>query len=320
MYYVSEEFCEANVSQREIVDAVADVFVAMADGTATNFPTVREALTYKDALFGFKSGIHLGRAILGVKAGGYWPHNGRQNRTNHQSTVILFDLDTGLPAALVRANYLTGLRTAAASAISIRHLARQDAAVLGILGAGAQSIHQIRAALQQREFRRLIITDIDMHRANSLAASLYGRDLQIDIFEARQMVMESDVIITVTPSFVPVIDAEWVRDGTHLACMGADTKGKQEVDEFLFSRAVLFCDDVDQAISIGESQHATRKGMIRRSELIPIGDVISGKRHGRRTDSDITIFDGTGVGLQDLVAAQVALDQAIASQAVIELL
>src|SRR6185503_3539200 len=135
----------------EAIPAVEAVFAAMARGDARNFPVVREALGHEDALYGFKGGYDRAGAALGLKAGGYWPHNlERRQLTNHQSTVYLFDPDSGQPVAMVGGNYLTAARTAAASAVSIKHLAREDAKVLGMIGAGHQAAFQLRAALRQR--------------------------------------------------------------------------------------------------------------------------------------------------------------------------
>lgn len=124
--------------------AVEQVFASMAKGTARNFPVVREALGHADALYGFKSGFD-GQALhLGLKSGGYWPGNAAKGLTNHQSTVFLFDADTGKCRAVVGGNLLTALRTAAAAAVSVAHLARKDARVLGIVGAGHQAAFQSR--------------------------------------------------------------------------------------------------------------------------------------------------------------------------------
>jgi ornithine cyclodeaminase len=118
------------------------------------------------------------------------------------------------------------------------------------------------------------------------------------------------VIITVTPPFQALIADAWVRPGTHLACMGADTKGKQEVAPALVARARRFVDDVGQAITLGECQHAHAAGLIDAATLTPIGAVINGSSAGRATDEEITLFDSTGVGLQDIAAARLALDLA----------
>ncbi|WP_315980094.1 hypothetical protein [Aliamphritea spongicola] len=129
-------------------------FCCHGKNDAYNFPVVREAIGHADALYGFKSGFDRAGQVLGVKSGGYWPGNAANGLTNHQSTVILFDPNTGKLKALVGGNYLTAVRTAASSAVSIAHLARKDAKVLGMVGAGHQSTFQLRAAVEQRNFEK----------------------------------------------------------------------------------------------------------------------------------------------------------------------
>ena len=148
---VGEDLCQQLVGRSDAFDAVQDVFAAMARGDAYNFPVIREAIGYADALYGFKSGFDRAGQVLGVKSGGYWPGNLDKGLTNHQSTVFLFDPDTGRLSALVGGNYLTAVRTAASSAVSIAHLARKDSKVLGMVGAGHQSAMQAgtQAAVNQ---------------------------------------------------------------------------------------------------------------------------------------------------------------------------
>ena len=153
---VGEAICEEVISRADAFAAVEQVFAAMARGDAYNFPVVREAIGHADALYGFKGGFDRAGLALGLKAGGYWPGNAEKGLTNHQSTVCLFDPDTGQLSALVGGNYLTALRTAASSSVSIAHLARKDSKVLGMVGAGHQSTFQLRAAVEQRDFEKVV--------------------------------------------------------------------------------------------------------------------------------------------------------------------
>ena len=123
---------------------------------------------------------------------------------------------------------------------------------------------------------------------------------------------EADAIITITSSFAPSLLDAHVRPGTHLACMGTDTKGKQEVEAALLGRAAVFCDEVAQSITIGEAQHAVAQGLIDAQAVTPIGAVINGTHTGRAAAEAITLFDGTGVGLQDLAVADAIVDAALA--------
>lgn len=303
---VSEAVCEELIGPDEAFSAVSEVFAAMARDEARNFPVVREAIGHADALYGFKSGFDKASLTMGVKGGGYWPGNGARGLTNHQSTVMLFDPDTGRLSALVGGNYLTAIRTAASSAISIAHLARADAKVLGMVGAGHQSAFQLRAAVRLRAFEKVLAWNPHPDMLPRLGAVAEELGLPFEAVERDQLCAEADAIITITSAFEPLLKAEWITPGTHIACMGTDTKGKQEVDPVLLTRARVFTDEVAQSISLGEAQHAISGGLISANDITPIGAVIDGQADGRRSDNEITLFDGTGVGLQDLAVAGAA--------------
>lgn len=307
---VGEAVCEQVVGQSEAFQAVESVFAAMASGEAYNFPVIREAIGHADALYGFKSGFDRAGQVLGLKSGGYWPGNMERGLTNHQSTVCLFDPDTGRLSALVGGNYLTAVRTAASSSVSIAHLARSDSRVLGMVGAGHQSTFQLRAAAAHRKFEKVVAWNPHPEMLPRLAA--VAEELQLD-FEAvspEQLGSQSDVIITITSAFEPLLMADWVRPGTHIACMGTDTKGKQEIDPVVLSQASVFTDEVAQSVSIGEAQHAVGQGLLEENRITPIGAVINGDHPGRINEDQVTVFDGTGVGLQDLAVASVAARRA----------
>lgn len=303
---VGEEQCQELVGRKDAFDAVQDVFGAMARGDAYNFPVIREAIGYADALYGFKSGFDRAGQVLGVKSGGYWPGNMDKGLTNHQSTVFLFDPDTGKLSALVGGNYLTAVRTAASSAVSIAHLARKDAKVLGMVGAGHQSTFQLRAAAEQRDFEKVVAWNPHPEMLPRLGAVAQELGLEFESVSQQGLGAQADVIITITSAFEPLLMNGWIKPGTHLACMGTDTKGKQEVDAALVAAATLFTDEIAQSITIGEAQHAIADYSITQDAITPIGAVINGDHPGRTSNDEITLFDGTGVGLQDLAVASVA--------------
>lgn len=303
---VGEALCQELISRADAFAAVQDVFAAMASGDAWNFPVVREALGHADALYGFKSGFDRAGMVLGVKSGGYWPGNAAKGLTNHQSTVLLFDPDTGRLSALVGGNYLTALRTAAASAVSIAHLARDDAKVLGMVGAGHQSAFQLRAALDQRDFEKVVAWNRSPEALGRLEAVAAEAGVGFEAVSREALGAQSDVIVTIVSAYEPLLDKAWIKPGTHIACMGTDTKGKQEVDAALVAAATVFTDEVAQSISIGEAQHAVAAGTLAEADITPLGAVINDAHPGRTSADEITLFDGTGVGLQDLAVAEVA--------------
>jgi ornithine cyclodeaminase len=310
---VSEDVCRAVMTRADAFDAVEKVFASMARGDAYNFPVIREAIGYADALYGFKSGFDRAGLVLGLKSGGYWPGNMAKGLTNHQSTVFLFDPDTGRLRALVGGNHLTALRTAAASAVSIKHLARKDSKVLGMVGAGHQAQFQLRAAVEAHKFERVVAWNYHPDMLPKLGAVAAELGLPFQAVEREALGAEADVIITIGSSFEPQLMRDWIKPGTHLACMGTDTKGKQEVDPALVAAATVFADEVAQSITIGEAQHAVTRGLIAEADITPLGRVINGDHPGRTSEAEITLFDGTGVGLQDLAAASVAMARAVES-------
>lgn len=319
MIIVPEREIATLVSPADCFTAIEQVFASMAKGTAYNFPVIREAIGHADALYGFKSGFDRETLALGLKSGGFWPGNVEKGLTNHQSTIFLFDADSGRCRAIVGGNLLTALRTAAASAISIQHLARPDARVLGVIGAGHQSTFQLRAALDQRNFEQVVGWNIEPAALGRLEAVAAEKGIPFEAVDLDRLGAVADVIITITSSFAPILKAAQVRPGTHLACMGTDTKGKQEVEAELLAEASVFTDEIAQAISIGEAQHAVAQGLLAASDIAAIGSVINGTHPGRRSPEDITLFDGTGVGLQDLAVASTAVDLAIARGVAMEL-
>lgn len=306
MLIVSEETCKEVVGRSDAFAAVESVFSAMAEGDAYNFPVIREAIGHADALYGFKSGFDRAGLVLGLKSGGYWPGNMERGLTNHQSTVFLFDPDTGQLQALVGGNYLTAVRTAAASSVSIAHLARKDAKVLGMVGAGHQAGFQLRAAAEQRDFEKVVAWNFHPDMLPKLGTVAEEIGLPFEAVEREQLGAEADVIISITSAHDPLMMKDWVKPGTHLACMGTDTKGKQEMDPELVAAATVFTDEIAQSTTIGEAQHAISNGLISDADITSIGEVINGTHPGRTSDSEITLFDGTGVGLQDLAVASVA--------------
>ncbi|NOX74318.1 MAG: ornithine cyclodeaminase family protein [Alphaproteobacteria bacterium] len=318
MYIVPEKEIAALMGREASFAAVESVFSAMSSKDAYNFPVIREAIGHADALYGFKSGFDRKSLALGLKSGGYWPGNEAKGLTNHQSTVILFDADTGKVKALVGGNLLTALRTAAASSVSIKHLAPKNAKVLGMIGAGHQSTFQMRAAVEQRDFEKVIGWNYHPEMLSRLADLAEELGLPFEAVELDRLGAEADVIISITSAFAPSLMDAQVTGGTHIACMGTDTVGKQEVEATLVARATVFTDEIAQSISLGETQHAIADGTLKQADIIELGAVINGDHPGRKSDDELTLFDGTGVGLQDLAVASSVVDLAIEKGVAIE--
>lgn len=315
MLIISEKLARELVSIEDAIEGVASVFSAMARGDARNYPVVREVVGYADAVYGVKAGADVSAPFLGLKAGGYWPGNMANGLTNHQSSTLMFDPASGRAVALVSANYLTGIRTGAASAVATRTLSRPDASVMGIIGTGGQSAYQLQATAAVRKLTHVHGWDPVEESRKRFGDVVRSMGLEY-VCEAtpEAVARAADIIVTVTPSQAPIIEKDWVRPGTHISAMGADTKGKQELDPGLVAAAKVFVDEASQASTIGECQHAYARGLITEQDFTALGAVLIGGAQGRTSDDQITLFDGTGVALQDLVVAKLAMERAEKAQ------
>lgn len=303
---LQESEAAALVSPSEAAEIVERAFADAARKSARNFAVVREGLE-SGSVYGLKSGYAAVEGPLGVKIGGYWSANRARGAENHQSMTILADPGTGETIAVVSSNALTGLRTAAAAAVSIRHLARRDSKALAIIGTGVQAPFHLRAALAERPFKQIAVAGRSPEKAAALCAQAAAGDVQARVMSIEDAVRSADVVITITPAKAPLIRAEWVQPGTHFACMGADTRGKQKLEPAIVQRARLFTDERRQAVAIGECQHAAASHSIEADDIVELGQVILGAAPGRRNKLEITLFDGTGVALQDLYVAALAV-------------
>lgn len=309
MLILSEEDVRALASPADAFTAVEGVYRAVALKEAVNYPVVREACG--KAVFGVKSGFDATKPALGLKAGGYWPDNAARGLTNHQSAAVLFDAETGRAGALLSGNYITALRTAAACAVSIAHLARKDVETLAVIGAGAQVPHHVLAALQVRPFQRVRIWNRTEKNAQTAANALRETWSDVEVApDVNALCAEADVIVTLTPSTRPVLQREFVQPGTHVAAMGSDTAGKQELDENLVGGARVFVDDLEQSKTIGERQYLRKNTAAADPALGLLGEVLLGRIEGRESDQDITVFDSTGIALQDIALAALIVERA----------
>jgi ornithine cyclodeaminase len=298
--------------------AVSRAFEAVALEEAQLMPVVFADGGQAGASFGVKGATHLKAQLLGLKVGSYFPANRQHGVPSHGSTTLLLNAQTGLPHALVSAGYLNGLRTAAANAIAVEYLARQDATVLGVLGAGHQAEFEIRAVAHRRPLHTIKIWNRSPESAEDLRHRL--QDLAVEVLVVptpRDAVIESDIITTVTPSREPLVERDWVRAGTHISAMGTDMIGKQELDPKLATISSCFADLPEQSIRIGEFQHAAKNALITADDITPIGKVILGQHPGRASSQEITVFDSSGIAPQDLHVAAAVVEVANAQGAAV---
>lgn len=290
--------------------AVEQAFLALDAGNSQIFDVVRGNGGGQDHFFGVKSGRDGASAMLGVKAGSYVPDNHERGLPAHSSTTLLLDDRTGQALAVVAANYLNGLRTSAANALATRELARPDAATLGIIGIGGQAVFEALAVAHVRPIRLIFAVGSSPQNRRHFEAAVRERcDAVVRFVEAEEAVRHADVLVTVTPSRAPLVRAAWVRPGTHISAMGADNVGKQELDVELLAQGRLWVDYPEQAARIGEAQHAVAAGLYTVTELQArtLGGLLGRRLSRPRTFDDITVFDSSGLAVQDIAAARAAI-------------
>lgn len=320
---LNQENVRKVLDMESVIEAVERVYVLKHQKDADVFPMVFHEFERGVADMDIKSGYLKGADIFGLKLVSWFGENGGKNLPPLIGTTLVFDGKTGVPVGLLSAEHVTGMRTGAAGAIGAKHLARKDSSNLLMVGTGHQALFQIGAALtalpnlrkvrvhnpRTKEKAEIFCGDIEKR----LKAAFPGLSHEA-VFEAasslEKAVGDSDIIITATPSRTPMIMRGWVKPGTHISCMGADMEGKQEVDEALFSVAKVFVDDFNQAASVGETEAAVAAGIVSLESPLPeIGALIAGDAAGRTGPEDITIFDSTGIALQDLMVSKLALDR-----------
>ena len=304
---LTDQEIEELITFEETLEIVEKAFVDFYQGNSQVFPVVREEIKKHKGIFGIKSGYLSNDEVLGFKAGGFWLNNSQLGLTNHQSTMVLFEPTTGQPKALIGANYITKIRTGALGAIGCKYLARPDSKVLTVIGAGLQGRNQLLSSLKVLpNIREVRIYDSNPQYGEKMVAEIQGIITPAITFysTAQGACIDSDVIITTTPSYKYIVEDQWIKPGTHLNCVGADTRGKQEIDPHIFKRAKIVVDNLEQCITIGETQHAYNSGLISREDIYKeIGEVILSGKSARANAEEITIFDTTGVTIQDLITA-----------------
>ncbi len=300
----------------ECIAAVESAFRLHAEGKSLA-PGVL-AVPARDGGFHIKAaGLDLGqRRYFAAKTNANFSSNpSRHGLPAIQGVVVLCDADDGRPLAVMDSIEVTIRRTAAATAVAAKFLARQDSATATVCGCGSQGREQLRALTRVLPLARVHAWDADEAAARTYAREL-SDELGIEITPARELaaaVRASDVCVTCTPSRTAFLKREHVRPGTFVAAVGADSPDKQELEPRLLAEALLVVDVLEQCATIGELHHALDAGALTREAVhAELADVLTGRRPGRQSDQEITIFDSTGTALQDVAAAVVVYEKAAA--------
>ena len=296
--YIPESVSAHLITHELAMEAVSAALIAACDPSSSSFPVVLGHAGDPHNRFSLKSATTT--ELTGLKVGFYWSRNAEKNRPRHNSCIVLFDQAVGGIDTVIEGAAANGYRTAAANALAVEHLARRDASCLAVFGAGHQAYFECKAVSRVRPIREIHVVNRDPGRASRLAQRLETPEVAVRVSSPEDACAQADVIVTATASRGPLLDPKTVRPGTHVSCMGTDAVGKQELPPSLLLSAQVFCDYLPQSLVIGELQHiadAVRSGA---AQAVNLGEVLSGRHPGRASEEAITVFDSSGLALQDL--------------------
>ena len=256
----------------------------------------------------FKGGLDMGGGYITLKAssGGY-DNNPKLGLPTGMNTVLLFEAKTCALKCIMDGTFITGCRTGAAGAISVKYLARADAEKLCVIGAGNQARRQLAAMMRVRKLTEVRVWDALPEFLEKYVKEMSAETgLQIrKCATAEEAVRGADIVVTTSRGRSgPIVKKEWLKPGTHIAAIGADSLGKQELDADVYDSTKVVCDSISLCVKRGETQNAVRAGVIRPEDIhAEIGEIILGKKPGRENPDEVTIFDTVGMAIQDIVTA-----------------
>jgi alanine dehydrogenase len=238
------------------------------------------------------------------------------------SILVYTHPETGFPLAICDGSYHTVMRTGAAAAVSAKWLARKDSKILAIVGAGHMAEGTLETCNEVFRWEQVRVWSRSQETLDHFVAAQQPKHEQLEIRPSRdleQVVRGADVVITVTPARGPIVEDEWIGEGTHIAAVGADKGGDQELDARILQRARIFVDDIRQCRTDGEINVPLAEGVISEEDIAgEIGEVIAGKKEGRTSDGDLSVFDSTGIALQDSATVPLEYERALAAGVGIE--
>jgi alanine dehydrogenase len=256
--------------------------------------------------------------VVAVKVVNSHPENRlKYNLPSVMATIILIDPKTGSPLAIMGGTWITNLRTGVAGAIAAKYLAIQKPKIVGLVGAGAQAKTQLMSLLHCykniKEVKVWSRTEKSKGNFSKFMNSIYEKEPKIiPVKNIVDAVQDSDIVITTTPSTKPLILEEWISEGTHINCIGADAPGKQELDPGILIKSKIVVDDWDQGCHSGEINVPLSKGIINNTNIWgDICEIVAGIKPGRTSISEITIFTSTGLAIQDAATANIAYQKAL---------
>ena len=291
------------IDVRTAIRVVREAFKTMARGGAVMPPKLYLTLPRGDDFRAMPAYLRHPPAA-GMKWVNVHARNPRHGLPTVMAVIVINDPATGVPLAVMDGLLITKLRTAAAAAIAAQALARRDSQVAGLVGCGAQADAQVEALAALLPLRGVRVWGFAPQEAPAFCARM-RRQLRGMVFEPvatiERCVREADIVVTMTPSHRPLVQRAWLAPGAHVNAVGADAPGKQELDPAILRGALVVVDEREQALHGGELNVPVRRGQFDPRRIHgTLGEVLIGRRRGRRSDTELTVFDCTGLAVHDV--------------------
>ena len=302
MLVLSRSQVEELLDLDALVEAVAAAQADLSAGAASMPPRIAALVSEREGLLGVMP-AYLPSAGLACKLVTLFPRN--RDRHTHQAAIMVFDPDNGSPVALMDGTYITATRTAAASALATRLLAREDASVLAVLGSGVQAQSHGRALARVRDFTEVRVAARDRTKAEALAAELGGRAVS----SWQEALDGADVVAAATHADEPIVRREWLSPGVHVNSVGLNQRGR-EVDEATVREALLVVESRASTLAPPPAGAPDLAGLSAEDVHAELGELVRGDRPGRTSADQITLYKSVGVAVQDVAAAALVLEAA----------
>ena len=313
MLWLTEEEVRSLLTMDEAIIAVEKAFYDHGMGQTQMPPKSYLYFTRYDGDLRTMPAYLEGQDLAGVKIVNVHARNQEIGLPTVMALLVLNSSKTGAPLAIMGATYLTSMRTGAAGAVAATALARQDSHVVGMIGAGVQARTQLLGLSRRFQIEQVIVSDSSLERAQSFMNDVRPI-LDCDCLTTAnpEDACQCDILVTTTPSRRPVVQDKWIRQGTHINAIGADARGKQELESSLTKRSKVVVDDLTQAVHSGEVNVPISEGVLAPQDIYAqIGEILTGKKKGRINEGEITIFDSTGLGIQDVAAGNAVYEKAL---------
>lgn len=308
---------ESILGMEEVIGVVERAYRLYSGGRASVFPILSYEFEHERNEMDIKAGHLVGAGLYGLKIIGWAADNPeKRNLPALAGLVVVMDIETQQPVGLAEARTVTRLRTGAAGAVGAKVLSREDSRVVLVVGLGDQGEAQVEAlACVRPGLEKVIACGRNPGKVEAYVEKMGKRFPNLEFegigFEKlAEAAGNADIIVTCTPSHSAFLEKGWVRPGTHINAIGADMEGKQELDPELMASSRVVADSREQVLRQGECQAAHRAGSLSGEDIDEIGEILLGKKPGRLSDDEITIFDATGMAIQDILTAELALARA----------